>query len=146
MFERWHRPDAETDKEYLLRFGALPAIATIVAMGVCFALVAGVLFVRESLIVGSIVTQLLALAVMYVVPLFAVGLWTGNRYGVAAAPAVVAGVTPIVVFVLSLAAFGGPVLTAFGSPLLLVGAVVLWSVVCGLGNVVGSKVLSPRLD
>ncbi|SDJ43570.1 hypothetical protein SAMN05216226_103187 [Halovenus aranensis] len=145
MFERWHRPGIETDREYLLRFGALPALATIVAMAVCFGAVAGVLFVRDGLIVDSVVTQVIALVVMYVVPLFVVGLWTGVRDGLAAAPALAASTTPIVVFVLALAAFGGPVLTAVESPLLVVGAVVFWSLVCGVGNVVGATVLGPRL-
>ncbi|WP_267163342.1 hypothetical protein [Halovenus salina] len=145
MFERWHRPGTETDREYLLRFGALPALATIVAMAVCFGLVAGVLFVRDSLIVDSVVTQVIALVVMYVLPLFAVGLWTGLRDGLAAAPAVAASVTPIVVLILALVAFGGPVATAVGSPLLVVGAVAVWGVVCGIGNVVGATVLGPRL-
>lgn len=145
MFERWHRPGIETDREYLLRFGALPALATIVAMAVCFSVVAGVLFVRDGLIVDSVVTQVIALAVMYVVPLFVVGLWTGVRDGLAVAPALAAAVTPIVVLILALAAFGGPVVTAVESPLLVVGAVVLWTLVCGLGNAVGATVLEPRL-
>jgi hypothetical protein len=85
------------------------------------------------------------LLLLYVVPLFVVGLWTGVRDGLAAAPALAASTTPIVVFVLALAAFGGPVLTAVESPLLVVGAVVFWSLVCGVGNVVGATVLGPRL-
>jgi hypothetical protein len=146
MFEQWYGPDIGSDREYLLSRGVFPALGTVVAMAVTFAAVAGVLFVAEGLILGSVVTQMLALVVMYALPPFVVGLWVGNRDGLLVAPAIAAGVAPIVVLVVALGAFGGPVMTPFESPLLLLGAIVAWSVLCGVGILVGAQVLGPRLD
>lgn len=145
MLERWQGTERRTDGEYVLRMGVLPGLATILAMAVGFGLVAGVLFLRDALIVDSVATQVLALAVMYVLPLFAVGLWNGYRHGLVAAPAVAAGVTPLLVLVLALVAFGGPVLTPFERPLVAVVAVAFWSVICGLGIFVGATVIEPRV-
>lgn len=146
MFDQFERPSGQFDRTSVVRTGVIPAVATIVTMAVGFSLVAGVLFVRDGLIVDSAVTQVLALAVMYVLPLFVVGLVMGYREGVSLTPAVVAGLTPLVVLVLALGAFGGPVLTAFESPGIALGAVVVWTIVCGLGMLVGANVVASRVS
>lgn len=136
----------EFDRRDALRMGLVPALATIVTMALGFVLVAAVLFIQEGLILGSIVTRILALLLMYVVPQFVVGLWVGRRHGIVVGPAVAAGLAPLVVLVLALGAFGGPVSTPFQVPLAAAGAVVVWAATCACGMVVGSKLVAPRLD
>jgi len=136
MIERWRDP-REVDREYLFEFGLLPALATILAMAVGFALVGGVLMAREGLIRGSVWTQVLALLVMLVVPQFAVGLWVGRRSGLAVGPPIAAGLAPVVVLVVALGAFGGPVSTPIQTPIFTVLAVAVWSGVCACGMAVG---------
>jgi hypothetical protein len=46
---------------------------------------------------------------------------------------------------LSLAAFGGPVLTVFRSPLILIVAVVVWTALFAGGQALGDRVVAPRL-
>ena len=141
-----HGSDGQLDREYLLVMGLLPAAVTVGAMVLTFSVVGGLLFVAEGLLLGSFWAQLLAVAAMYALPQFAVGVWMGARYGLSAAPPVAVGLAPMVVLVLALAVFGGPVLTPFRSPLLALGAVAAWSLLCACGLVVGANVLAPRLD
>jgi len=145
MSERLRMPQ-EIDRRDVIDLGLLPALATIGAMAVGFSLVGGVLMAQESVIRSSIVTQVLAMLVMFVLPQFAVGLWVGRKNGVRAGPAVVAGLTPIAVLVLALGAFGGPISTPFQTPLYTAGAVVVWMAACASGMAVGEKLLAPRLE
>ncbi|MFC7072075.1 hypothetical protein ACFQJ7_04205 [Halovenus rubra] len=145
MFEQWYGPGIGSDREYLVSRGVIPALGTIGAMAVAFSVVAGILFVAEGLIVNNVVTQTVAILVMYALPPFAVGLWVGKRHGLLVAPAIAIGVAPIMVLITALAAFSGPVLTLFDSPLLLVGAVAGWSALSGFGIAVGSKLVKPWL-
>lgn len=144
MFERLTGQASRIDRRYLLRMGVIPGVATIVAMAVTFTLVGVLLLTVETVVVGSPVTRALALAVMYLLPQFAVGVWMGTRHGLAVSPAVAAGVAPVVVVVVALGLFGGPMTTPFDSPQLTLGAVVVWSVVCAAGLVVGARVVGPR--
>jgi len=146
MSEGVHGSDRRFDREYLLVMGLVPAAATVGAMMLTFSVVGGLLFVAEGVLLGSLWTQLLAVAAMYALPQFAVGLWMGARHGLAVVPPVAAGLAPMVVLILALGAFGGPMLTPFRSPLLALGAVVAWSTLCACGLVVGAKVLAPRID
>lgn len=145
MLDQLQRERRGIDRRYLLVMGVLPAVVTIIAMAVGFSLVAGILFVREAVIVGSLLTQVLALAVMYVLPQFVVGLWMGTRYGPAVATPIAAGLAPILVLVVALGAFGGPVLSPFESLGITVAAIVVWALVCTCGLLVGSKLLEPQL-
>lgn len=142
MIERWRDVRAEVDRKYLVEHGLLPALATIIAMAAGFAVVAALLMVRDGLVRGTIWTRLLALLVMFVVPLFAVGLWVGRRNGLAVGPPIAAGLAPIVVLVLALGAFGGPVTTPVETPVYTVVAVVVWSIACTCGMAVGATVLA----
>lgn len=145
MSDALQRRTLEIDREYLLVMGLLPALATILAMAVGFAIVTGVLFVAEGLLVGSVWTQALALGLMYLLPQFVVGLVMGTRYGLSLAPPVAIAVTPILVLILALAAFGGPALTPFQSPLLTLGAIVVWGLTAAGGLVLGANIVAPRL-
>lgn len=145
MLDQLQRELRGIDRRYLLVKGVLPAVVTIIAMAVGFSLVAGVLLVKEGVIVGSILTQVLALAVMYLLPQFLVGLWMGTRYGPSVATPIAAGLAPILVLVFALGAFGGPVLSPFESLGILLTAVVVWALICSSGLLVGSKLLEPRL-
>lgn len=145
MPEGWSERALAIDRSELLVQGLLPAVGTIVAMAVGFALVMVVLFVREPLIVGSMVTQLLALSIMLLVPQFVVGLVMGSRYGLSVGPPVAAALAPVVVLVIALAAFGGPVGIPLSNIPLTVGAIVAWGLACAGGLVVGARVLAPRL-
>jgi hypothetical protein len=82
---------------------------------------------------------------MYVFPQFLVGLWMGARHGLSVGPPLAAGLAPIVFLILALGAFGGPIASPLASPLLTLGAVVVWSLVCACGLVVGARVVAPRL-
>jgi len=146
MSDALQRSKLEIDREYLLVMGLLPALATVLAMAVGFALVTGLLFVAEGLLVGSVWSQALALGVMYLLPQFVVGLGMGSRYGLSMAPPVAIAVTPILVLVLALGAFGGPALTPFQSPLLTLGAVVVWGLAAAGGLVLGANIVAPRLS
>lgn len=143
MIERWRDARTEVDRQYLVEYGLLPALATILAMAVGFAVVAAVLMVRDGLIRGTVWTRLLALLVMFVVPVFAVGLWVGRRNGLAIGPPIAAGLSPVIVFVLALGAFGGPVTTPVETPVYTVAAVAVWSTVCACGMAAGATVLGP---
>ncbi len=125
--------------------GVIPGVATVVVTAVTFGVVTGVTLVNGSLITGSVVTQVAALASMYLLPQFLVGTWAGTRHGLSAWPAVAAALAPIVVVVIAFLAWGGPVLSVFENLLLLVGAGLGWTIVAGLGVVVGDRVLGPRL-
>jgi hypothetical protein len=133
------------DSTTVLRQGVVPAVLTIVGMAIGFSLVFALLFFKEGLVVANLGSRLLALAVMYVVPQFLVGLWTGTRHGLSIGPPIAAGLAPIAFLLLSLGAFGGPVFSPLGAPLLTLGVVVVWSLVCACGQVVGARVLAPRL-
>ena len=144
MTEGRHRSVADIDRDTLLARVLLPAVATFVAMAVGFGLTAGLLLGVESLLLSSIWTRLLALAVMYVLPLFVAGVWLGDRHGLAVAPPIVAGLTPVVVLVFGFTIFGGPVGTPLSVPLVTLGAVVFWALTFACGFVVGARGL-PRL-
>ena len=145
MSEALQRGELEIDREYLLVMGLLPALATILAMAVGFAIVTGLLFVAEGVLVGSVWTQAVALGLMYLFPQFVVGLGMGTRYGLSATPPIAIAITPILVLVLALGAFGGPALTPFKSPLLLIGSIVVWGLTAAGGLVLGANILAPRL-
>lgn len=121
----------------LLVGGLLPGVVTVIGMAAGFALVAGVLMLREGLIVGSLFTRIGALAVMYLLPQFLVGLWMGRRSGLSIGPPIAAGLAPLLVVVLALGSFGGPMGTPFQAPGLTAGAIVVWSLVCAVGMWVG---------
>jgi hypothetical protein len=140
----WQQSVTAPDRNTLLARVVLPAAATFVAMAVGFGLTAGLLLGAESLLLGSIWTRLLALVVMYVLPLFVAGVWLGNRDGLALAPPVVAGVTPLVVLVFGFAIFGGPVDTPLSVPFVTLAVAVFWTLTCACGLVVGARGL-PRL-
>ncbi len=127
----------EEDRRRLLLGGLLPGGATVLGMAAGFTIVAGILMVREELIVGRLWTRILAIAVMYLLPQFVVGLWMGRRYGPSIGPPIAAGLAPVVVMVLALGAFSGPIGTPLQAPGLTVGAFVVWSVVCAGGMLVG---------
>jgi len=129
----------------VLTLGVIPGVATVAVTAVTFGIVTGVTLVDGSLITGSVVTQAAALASMYLLPQFLVGTWAGTRHGLSAWPAVAAALAPIVVLVAAFLAWGGPVLSVFENLLLLVGAGLGWTIVAGLGVVVGDRVLGPRL-
>lgn len=124
----------------------VPALAAVVAMAVGFTVVGVGIMLQEELIRDSTVMSYLALAVMFLVPPFAAGLWLGRRQGFGIGPALAAGVAPIVVLLLALAAFGGPVGTPFRAPAYTIAAVAVWSGVCASGMAVWTHVLGPRLE
>jgi hypothetical protein len=119
--------------------GLLPAAGTIVAMTVGFSLVGGFLLAWETVIVGSFWTQILALSIMYIIPHFVVGLWLGTRYGLAVVPPIAAGLTPVIVLMIAMALFGGPIGAPFVNPGLTALSVAVWMAVCAGGLVVGAK-------
>lgn len=123
----------------------LPALAAVVAMAVGFTVVGVTIMLQESIIRDSTVMSYLALAVMFLVPPFAAGLWLGRRQGVGIAQALAAGVAPIVVLILALGAFGGPIGTPFRAPLYTLVATVVWSGLCACGMAVWTKLLGPHL-
>lgn len=133
------------DRQQLLKMVLLPAVATLGAMAVCFAVVGGLLLVFETFLLGSIVTKAVALVVMYLLPHFLVGTWIGTRTGLAVAPPVAAGLAPIVFLFLMLGAFGGPPLTPLDVPVITLAAIAVWSGIFACGLVVGERVLDPRL-
>lgn len=124
----------------------LPALAAVVAMAVGFTVVGVTIMLQESIIRDSTVMSYLALAVMFLVPPFAAGLWLGRRQGVGIAQALAAGVAPIVVLILALGAFGGPVGTPFQAPAYTLAAIAGWSSVCACGMAVWTKLLGPRVE
>jgi hypothetical protein len=132
-------------RQRVVTLGVIPGVATVAVTAVTFGVVTGVTLVDGSLITGSVVTQVAALASMYLLPQFLVGTWAGTRHGLSAWPAVAAALAPIVVVVIAFLAWGGPVLSVFENLLLLVGAGLGWTIVAGLGVVVGDRVLGPRL-
>lgn len=138
-------PLSAVDRRTQLRNGAVSAGVTVATMAVGFALIGGILIARETVLLWNIWTRVLALATMYLVPHFAAGVVIGTRYGVGVVEPLVAGIVPVLVATVALAAFGGPVLTVLQSPLILVGAVVIWTGLFAGGQVVGARVLAPRL-
>lgn len=145
MFEHWQAERPRADRAYLFERVMVPAVGTFLAMAIGFVLVYAGIQLAEGILLSSMLTRLLTLAVMLVFPHLVVGLVIGIRYDLDAAPPIVAGVTPPLVAVVSLAAFGGPILTPFESPLVLVGSIVVWSGLCAGGMVLGAHVLTPRL-
>ena len=123
----------------------VPALASVVAMAVGFTVVGVVIMVQEEFIRDSTVMSYLALALMFLVSPFAAGLWLGRRQRVGIGPALAAGVAPIVVLILALGAFGGPIGTPFRAPLYTLAAIVGWSSVCACGMAVWTKLLGPHL-
>lgn len=135
----------DIDRDSLRRQVVVPAIATLVAMFIGFAIVTTLLFVAEGLLVANGLTQWLTLAVIYLFPHFLVGLGIGTRYGLAVVPPVVIAFTPIVALMVVFAVFGGPVSTPFQSPVLTLGAIAVWGVAATVGLGVGAKGLAPWL-
>lgn len=146
MFERRRDARPWTDERPLLAMWVLPALTAVGAMAAAFVLVSVALFVAEPVVLGSVWTRLLALAVMLVLPHLATGLWEGYRRGIGAAQPVAAGVAPVLVLLLALLAFGGPTSTPFESPLLTVAAVAVWTATYGGGMIVGATVVRSRRD
>lgn len=143
MFDRWRGQTPRTDRQGIVERGLLPAVATVAAMAGGFAVVMVVLFVREPIIVDRLLTQILALVVMYLLPQFVAGLWIGRRNGVAVTPPIAAGIAPVFVVAVALGLFGGPITTPFQSPGVTVVAVAIWSGVFACGMLVGATVLGP---
>jgi hypothetical protein len=145
MFDHWQAERPRADRDYLFERVLVPAMATFLAMAVGFILVfVGIQF-AEGLLLSSLLTRFLTLAVMLVFPHVVVGLAVGVRYDLFAVTPIVAGLTPPFVTVVSLAAFGGPILTPFESPLVLVGAILVWAGLCAGGMVLGARALAPWL-
>ncbi len=143
MFERTSL--AQSDRRDVLVLGLLPAGLTILTMAVAFSVIGGLMLAAEGLVLSNIATRLFALAVMFVLPQFLVGLWMGYKYGLSAGPPLAAGFAPIGFLIVSLAAFGGPVSSPFGAPVLTLTAVVVWSLVCACGVLLGARFVRPRL-
>lgn len=146
MAENWYPRADDIDRRYLGRQVLAPAAGALVAMGVGFALVAGLVFVAEGFLLTNIVTQIAGLALMYVVPHFVAGVLAGRRIGVDIAPAVAAGVTPVVFATLMFAVFGGPTSTAVQTPTVTLLAMLVWTVVFAGGLVVGSKLAEGDIE
>jgi hypothetical protein len=143
MFDQWD--SAAVDRRAVVVNGLLPAGLTLLAMAVSFSLVGGLLLAAEGVVLSNLGTRVLALGVMYLLPQFVVGLWMGARHGLSAGPPLAAGFAPVGFLVLALGAFGGPIATPFGAPLVTAGAVLVWTLVCACGLVVGARVVAPRL-
>jgi hypothetical protein len=144
MFDHWQAERPRADRDYLFDRVLVPAVATFLAMAVGFVLVFAGIQLAEGILLSSILTRILTLAVMLVFPHVVVGIVLGVRYGLDAVPPLVAGVTPPFVTLLSLGAFGGPIPSLFESPLVLLGAIVVWSGLCAGGMVLGTNVVKPR--
>lgn len=145
MQDQWSRVRPSVDRQSLVELGLLPAGLTIVAMAVAFGFVALLLLTVETLLLSNIVTRVLALAVMYLLPHFVVGIWYGRRSGVEPVAALAAGIAPILVLVLAFLAFGGPFLTPAQVPAVTLGAVVVWSAMFAAGMYLAARVLWPSL-
>jgi len=124
----------------------VPAFASVVAMAVGFTVVGVTIMLQESVIRDSTVMSYLALAVMFLVPPVAAGLYLGRRQGAGIGPALAAGVAPIVVLILALGAFGGPIGTLFRAPVYTFAAIVVWSLLCAAGMVAWTTLLGPHLS
>ncbi|PSQ34068.1 hypothetical protein BRD08_10685 [Halobacteriales archaeon SW_10_66_29] len=124
----------------------VPAVAAVAAMAIGFAVVGVAILLREEFIRGSTLMSYLALALMFLVPPFAAGLYLGRRQGFGLGPAVAAGVAPIVVLILALGAFGGPMATPFRAPLYTLAAMGGWTALCAGGMLAWTRLLGPRID
>jgi hypothetical protein len=123
----------------------VPALASVVAMAVGFTAVGVTIMLQESVIRDSTVMSYLALAVMFLIPPFAAGLYLGRRQGAGIGPALAAGIAPIVVLILALGAFGGPMATPLQAPVYTLVAVAVWSILCACGMVAWTTLLGPRV-
>ena len=124
----------------------VPAVAAVVAMAIGFTVVGVAILLQEAFIRGSTLMSYLALAIMFLVPPFAAGLYLGRRQGFGIGPAVAAGVAPIVVLILALGAFGGPMATPFQAPLYTLAAISAWTALCAGGMLAWTTLLGPRID
>jgi hypothetical protein len=124
----------------------VPAAAAVVAMAIGFTVVGVAILLQEAFIRGSTLMSYLALAIMFLVPPFAAGLYLGRRQGFGLGPAVAAGVAPIVVLILALGAFGGPMATPFQAPLYTLAAISAWTALCAGGMLAWTTLLGPRID
>ena len=124
----------------------VPAAAAVVAMAIGFTVVGVAILLQEAFIRGSTLMSYLALAIMFLVPPFAAGLYLGRRQGFGIGPAVAAGVAPIVVLILALGAFGGPMATPFQAPLYTLAAISAWTALCAGGMLAWTTLLGPRID
>lgn len=145
MFEGVSANDLAPDRERLVVEAVLPAVGTIVGMALTFSIMGAIMILRETLIVGRLWTQLFALATMYLVPQFVVGLVIGRRYGLSVGPPIAAGLAPVAFLTLSLGLFGGPISAPFRNIGLTVAAIGGWSLLCAAGMVLGSGALQSRL-
>ena len=122
----------------------LPTGAVLVAMAVGFILVGGLLLAWEQAILGAEWSRWFALAVMYLLPHFVVGYWIGTRNGLSVESPLAAGIAPVLLLVVSLALFGGPVSTPLRAPLLTGGAIVGWTLTFAAGMVLGVRLTRNR--
>jgi hypothetical protein len=139
MAENWYPHADDIDRHYVGRQVLAPAAAALVAMGVGFGVVAGLIFVAEGFLLTNTVTQVAGLALMYVVPHFVVGVLAGRRLGFDIAPAIAAGIAPVVFATLMFAVFGGPISTAVQTPTVTILAMLVWTLVFAVGLFAGSK-------
>jgi hypothetical protein len=139
MADNWYPRADDIDRRYLGRQVLAPAAGVLLAMGIGFGIVAGLIFVAEGFLLTNIVTQIAGLALMYVVPHFVVGVLAGRRIGVDIASALAAGIAPGVFATLMFAIFGGPTSTAVQTPTVTLLAILVWTAVFALGLFVGSK-------
>lgn len=138
MLDRWQALSDRLGDRPVLKRLVVPSLLAVGCMAVAWALVAGLLILREPLVVGFTFTRVLALGVMFLSGHLLAGFWTGRRLGLQPIAAVGAGFTPVLVLILATAVFGGPVLTPFETPLLTLAGVLVWTISFGVGMVVGS--------
>lgn len=108
-------------------------------MALGFASMGALLLAREQVILASPITQWIAVAIMYLVPHLVAGAWIGSRQGVALEPPIAATVAPVLVLVLALAVFGGPVSTPVQALPMTIGAMVIWGLAFTVGMVAGDR-------
>lgn len=119
-----------------------PALATLFLMAIVWSLVGAILIVEEGIIVGWIVTELFALVCMFVVPHLVVGLVWGYRSGFDASAAISAGLAPVILAFLSLAAFRGPVLAPLQAFSYTIVAIIVWTLTFGAGMALAARLRS----
>lgn len=122
---------------YLRRHGLVPGLLVLGVMALAQLGVGIVLMGWEALILSSVWTRYLALALILTLPHAAVGYRTGARDGVSVLAPFVAGIAPVVALVVALGVFGGPIGTPLTAPVLTAGAVCGWMLLFSLGMLAG---------